>query len=83
MEVNGTAEDFNKKISGTKCCIERYFLRRICTLKLIHGFTISNCFERGKKVGNRAIVWGAIAGTIPDLDDFNKILPKIDALAFS
>ena len=22
----------------------------------------------GRKVGNRAMVWGAIAGTIPDLD---------------
>jgi len=22
----------------------------------------------GKKIGNRAMVWGAIAGTIPDLD---------------
>jgi inner membrane protein len=22
----------------------------------------------GKKVGNKAILWGAIAGTIPDLD---------------
>ena len=22
----------------------------------------------GKKIGNRAIVWGGIAGTIPDLD---------------
>jgi len=27
----------------------------------------------GKKVGNKAILWGAIAGTIPDLDVFTKI----------
>ena len=24
----------------------------------------------GKKIGNRAMLWGAIAGTIPDLDVF-------------
>jgi len=24
----------------------------------------------GKKIGNRAILWGAVAGTIPDLDVF-------------
>lgn len=27
----------------------------------------------GKKVGNRAMLWGAIAGTIPDLDVFIKL----------
>lgn len=27
----------------------------------------------GKKVGNKAILWGAIAGTIPDLDVLNKL----------
>ncbi|WP_139957947.1 metal-dependent hydrolase [Flavicella sediminum] len=27
----------------------------------------------GKKVGNKAILWGAIAGTIPDLDIFTKL----------
>ena len=26
----------------------------------------------GKKVGNKAILWGAIAGTIPDLDVFTR-----------
>ncbi len=26
----------------------------------------------GKKVGNKAILWGAIAGTIPDLDVLNR-----------
>lgn len=37
----------------------------------------------GKKVGNRAMIWGAIAGTIPDLDVFaNYFLTPIDALAF-
>ena len=24
----------------------------------------------GKKMGNKAILWGAVAGTIPDLDVF-------------
>ncbi len=28
----------------------------------------------GKKIGNRAILWGAIAGTIPDLDVFARML---------
>lgn len=37
----------------------------------------------GKKIGNRAMVWGAIAGTIPDLDVIaNGLLSPIDALAF-
>lgn len=37
----------------------------------------------GKKVGNRAMIWGAIAGTIPDLDVFaNYFMSPIDALAF-
>lgn len=27
----------------------------------------------GKKVGNKAMLWGAIAGTIPDLDVLNKL----------
>lgn len=37
----------------------------------------------GRKVGNRAMIWGAIAGTIPDLDVFaNYFMSPIDALAF-
>ncbi len=37
----------------------------------------------GKKIGNRALIWGAIGETIPDLDVFGKIfLNPIDALAF-
>ncbi len=37
----------------------------------------------GKKVGNRAMVWGGIAGTIPDLDVFaNLFMSPIEALAF-
>jgi inner membrane protein len=37
----------------------------------------------GKKIGNRAMVWGAIAGTIPDLDVLaNFFMLPIDALAF-
>ncbi|MCB0706583.1 MAG: metal-dependent hydrolase [Saprospiraceae bacterium] len=37
----------------------------------------------GKKVGNRALLWGAIGGTIPDLDVFaNFVTDEITALAF-
>jgi inner membrane protein len=37
----------------------------------------------GQKVGNRAIVWGGIAGTIPDLDVLaNFFTDEITALAF-
>lgn len=37
----------------------------------------------GKKLGNRAMVWGAIAGTIPDLDVLaNFVVDDIAALAF-
>ncbi len=37
----------------------------------------------GKKIGNRALIWGAIGETIPDLDVFgNLFLDPIDALAF-
>ena len=37
----------------------------------------------GRKIGNRAMIWGAIGGTIPDLDVLaNPFLDDIDALAF-
>ncbi len=37
----------------------------------------------GKKIGNRAMVWGAIAGTLPDLDVIaNVFMTPVDALAF-
>ena len=37
----------------------------------------------GKKIGNRAIMWGAVAGTIPDLDVIaNFFLDDMGALAF-
>jgi inner membrane protein len=37
----------------------------------------------GRKIGNRAIIWGAIGGTIPDLDIIaNFFLEPIPALAF-
>ncbi len=37
----------------------------------------------GKKIGNRAMIWGAIAGTIPDLDIIgNLFMTEIEALAF-
>lgn len=37
----------------------------------------------GKKIGNRAMLWGGIAGTIPDLDVIgNSFMNEIDSLAF-
>ena len=37
----------------------------------------------GKKVGNKAIVWGGIGGTIPDLDVlFNPLFDEVTALMF-
>jgi inner membrane protein len=37
----------------------------------------------GKKIGNRAIIWGGIAGTIPDLDVLgNLFMSPVEALAF-
>ncbi len=37
----------------------------------------------GKKVGNKAVYWGALAGTIPDLDvALNPILDVVDQVAF-
>lgn len=37
----------------------------------------------GRRIGHRAMVWGAIGGTIPDLDVLaNAVIPEIEALAF-
>ena len=37
----------------------------------------------GKKIGNKAIIWGAIAGTIPDLDVIGRyFLDTVDELHF-
>lgn len=37
----------------------------------------------GKKIGNKSILWGAIAGTIPDLDILaNGFVSPLDALSF-
>ena len=37
----------------------------------------------GKKIGNRSIVWGGIAGTIPDLDIVSNLwMDPLDALSF-
>ena len=37
----------------------------------------------GKKIGNKALIWGAFAGTIPDLDVMsNFFMGDLDALAF-
>ncbi|HRW76511.1 MAG: metal-dependent hydrolase [Lewinellaceae bacterium] len=36
----------------------------------------------GRKIGNKAMLWGAIGGTIPDLDVFARVwMNEIDALA--
>lgn len=37
----------------------------------------------GRKVGNRALLWGAVGGTIPDLDVLgNFFMSEVDSLAF-
>lgn len=37
----------------------------------------------GKKAGNRAMLWGAVAGTIPDLDVLSNLwMNQLEALAF-
>jgi inner membrane protein len=37
----------------------------------------------GRKAGNKAIMWGAIGGTIPDLDVFfTRLFPVVDGMAF-
>ena len=37
----------------------------------------------GKKIGNKALLWGAVGGTIPDLDVLaNPFLSELQALAF-
>ena len=37
----------------------------------------------GKKIGNRAMLWGAVGGTIPDLDVItNVVTDEMTALAF-
>ena len=37
----------------------------------------------GRKIGNRALIWGAIGGTIPDLDVLaNPFMDDIESLAF-
>jgi inner membrane protein len=37
----------------------------------------------GRRIGNRAMVWGAVAGTIPDMDVLGKFfLDELDNLAF-
>ena len=37
----------------------------------------------GRRIGNRAMVWGAVAGTIPDMDVLGKFfLSELDNLGF-
>jgi len=37
----------------------------------------------GRRIGNRAMIWGAVAGTIPDMDVLGKyFLSELDNLAF-
>ena len=37
----------------------------------------------GKRLGNKAMFWGAVGGTIPDLDIITKpLMSEIDSLAF-
>lgn len=49
--------------------------------QIVLGAAVSNAAV-GKKAGNRAVLWGAIGGTIPDLDVFfNYTHSYVDALA--
>ena len=37
----------------------------------------------GRRIGNRAMIWGAVAGTIPDMDVLGKyVLSELDNLGF-
>ena len=37
----------------------------------------------GRRIGNRAMIWGAVAGTIPDMDVLGQyFLSELDNLAF-
>ena len=37
----------------------------------------------GRRIGNRAMIWGAVAGTIPDMDVLGKyFLSELDNLGF-
>lgn len=37
----------------------------------------------GKKIGNKALIWGAVGGTIPDLDVLSSfVMGELDALSF-
>jgi len=50
--------------------------------QIVLGAAVSEA-ALGKKIGNRAMVWGAIAGTIPDLDVVsNLFMTPIQSLAF-
>ena len=37
----------------------------------------------GRRIGNRAMIWGAVAGTVPDMDVLGKyVLSELDNLGF-
>ena len=50
--------------------------------QIVLGASVAE-FTLGKKIGNKAIIWGAIAGTIPDLDVIGRLfLGTVDELHF-
>lgn len=50
--------------------------------QIVLGASVAE-FTLGKKIGNKAILWGAIAGTIPDLDVIGRyFLNTVDELHF-
>lgn len=50
--------------------------------QIVLGASVAE-FTLGKKIGNKAILWGAIAGTIPDLDVIGRFfLDTVDELHF-
>src|SRR5215211_4613733 len=63
-------------------CVFIYICRMDSLTHLVLGAALGE-IVLGKKIGNRALIWGAIGETIPDLDIFgNLFLNPIDALAF-
>ena len=50
--------------------------------QIVLGASVAEC-TLGKKIGNKAVVWGAVLGTIPDLDVLGThFLDTVDGLAF-
>ena len=67
-------------------CGEVGALRDLCTMdslsQIVLGAAVGEAVL-GKKLGNCAMVWGAVAGTLPDMDVLGQFfLNELDNLAF-